>query len=266
MVTKRRSPNYPRIDLGKAVERTRQLYRAVERGEFTSVDAAKAWGYSRPNGLSQKIFGALKQYGLVEQRKGQNGTITPRGVTVSLRDATSAEYVQALAEAATEPPLFAELLAEGRADSARDALLQHLVVNRDFTTDGASRFIDVFQATKPFAAQSAEDEQVAEGDHADGGEADDGPAPERGARDDSGEPASNQGGARMADEAPRANDATRVPLRLSGGYVAVVELPTAMTEQAWAHMLQYLEVMKPAYINDAVHPVGSSPQSGGEQE
>ncbi len=259
MVTKRRSPNYPRIDLGKAVERTRQLYRAVERGEFTSVDAAKAWGYSRPNGLSQKIFGALKQYGLVEQRKGQNGTITPRGVTVSLRDATSAEYVQALEEAAEEPPLFAELLAEGRANSARDALLQHLVVNRDFTTDGASRFIDVFQATKPFATQAAEDE-VAEGDHVSDGEADDGLAPVGDIRDNRGEPASHQGGARVAD------NATRLPLRLSGGYVAVVELPAAMTEQAWAHMLQYLEVMKPAYVDEAVPPVGTHPQGGEEQE
>ena len=52
MVIKRRSPNYPNIDLQEAVRVVATLYqgsvqgRGVGRGEFTPQDAAAAWGYT----------------------------------------------------------------------------------------------------------------------------------------------------------------------------------------------------------------------------
>ncbi len=243
MAAKRRSPNYPSIDLNKAVERTKLLYRAYEQGEFNQVDAAKAWGYKSDNGLSRSAFGALRQYGLVAQKKGSNGRLTARGLTIALREATSAEYRQALRDAALEPPLFKEVFSEGKATAATDALLQHLVMTKGFTRDGASRFIEVLNATRSLA------------DVGDPGQ------PEHGKADagDQGELSEYGGGESTptAQGQPRASDSeatpqgprrTRVPLRLAGGFEAAIELPASMTDDAWEHMLNYLNVMRPAYV------------------
>ena len=44
MVTRLRSPNYPGIDLGEAIEASQAIYQHVQRGEFVPDNAAKAWG------------------------------------------------------------------------------------------------------------------------------------------------------------------------------------------------------------------------------
>ena len=234
----KRSPNYPRIDLGRAVQRITALHRAVEGGEFTQTDAARAWGYKSDNGISRGIFAALGQYGLLDQKKGR-GKITSLGLTVALREETSPEYRRALAEAAVEPPLFAELFGEGKASDAHDALLHHLVTVKGFTTDGASRFIKVFRATKAIVPTS-----------------DDGVEGERGGTEppldesDSGEEAEQQLHSVENGKTVPSTGRARVPLRLAGGHEVVIEMPKAMPESAWEHLLKYLEVMKGGYVEE----------------
>ena len=46
MASKGRSPNYPRVELNKAIERVGQLYKDFNQGAFTSEDAARTWGYT----------------------------------------------------------------------------------------------------------------------------------------------------------------------------------------------------------------------------
>ena len=247
-MTRKRSPNYPRIALGQAVQRTKALYQTVERGEFTQTDAAHAWGYKGANGLSRGAFAALGQYGLIEQKKGGLGKITGLGLTIALREETAPEYRRALAEAAKEPPLFAELFDEGRAGDAHDALLHYLVTAKGFTTDGASRFIEVLKATKAIM-----------------------PTLDGGVLDDPGgtEPPLDEGEADEEAEQQRHDvesgkpvpspDRTRVPLRLAGGYEAVIELPESIPESAWNHMIQLLDVMKAGYVS--VPPSGEEPNT-----
>ena len=247
MVSRKRSPNYPSIDLGKAVDRARELYKHVERGEFTQLDAAQAWGYKGINGNSKSAVGALRQYGLIEQQKGDHGKLTLRGLTIALRDTTSPEYQESVRLAALEPSLFQEIYSNGKGNSARDALRQFLVMEKDFTNDGASRFMEVWNATKTLAHL---------GEHAeiwDAGQGVTGDTSENelwvnqsDAMDDMVSEGLRETGNEL-DSLPSSNR-TRIPLRLLGGFEAEVVLPSDMTEAAWNHMIQYLNVMRPAYV------------------
>ena len=256
MVSRRRSPNYPAIDLGKAIDRIKQLYGSVEQGEFSQLDAAQAWGYKGVNGLSRGSLAALRQYGLVEQPKGNLGKLTPRGLTIALRDVASPDFQSAIRNAAVEPPLFEELFTNGKANAARDALRQFLVVNKGFTDDGATRLIEVLSATKALAHIG--DDTVTPG-YMDGVTSNDVPieATRLSLDETSGEANEFEIDELRTPSAvlpPHGLDRMRIPLRLVGGYEATIELPTTMPLTAWTHMIQYLEVMKEAYVQEPTSP------------
>ena len=173
---KQRSPNYPGFDLGEAIEILKQIYPKVQRGEFTFKDAASAWGYNTVSGPVRRRFSALRQYGLLEQRRGDNAKLTPRALTLVLRNPASTEYVAARREAALEPDLIRELYQTGKFEAADDALRQDLIVHRGFTDDGADRFIEVLRSTLTIAGlagsgtmASQEDEEASETDTKGGG-------------------------------------------------------------------------------------------------
>ena len=146
MVTKQRSPNYPGISLVDAVDATARLYENVKRGEFSLDDAASAWGYGSASGPVRIRIGALRQYGLIEGKKGANPKLARLGLVLCIRQPGSREYQDAIREAALNPPLFKEMQ-ETKADAADGALQGYLILEKNFTEDGASRFVDVYKAT-----------------------------------------------------------------------------------------------------------------------
>ena len=156
MVMKRRSPNYPGIHLEAAVHTLADLYqghagvRGVGRGQFTPQDAATAWKFTSTTGPVQIRLGALRQYGLLEGKKGENPRISSRGMTLILRDHGAREHRDALRDAGLNPTIFAELH-QTMPRAASDALRQFLIVERNFTNDGANRLITVYLASLGYA-------------------------------------------------------------------------------------------------------------------
>ncbi|MCY4366372.1 MAG: hypothetical protein OXE17_09145 [Chloroflexi bacterium] len=150
MVIKQRSPNYPGIDLPNAIEHVRGLYSKVKGGDFTASDAAQSWNLSAASGGVRRRMGALRQYGLIEQRKGDTAKLTPRSLTVVLRNPESNEFKNAVKEAILSPDLFRDLYESGKYQSADDALKQLLVMEKRFSDEGATRFIEVMRASFDF--------------------------------------------------------------------------------------------------------------------
>ena len=160
MATKHRSPNYPSVDLETALELLQKLYKKVHKGEFTAIDAAGAWGYKSASGPLRSRIAALKQYGLLEGKKGRNAEnprISRRGLILVLRNKASGDYQAELKIAALAPPLFAEIH-NTRSDAADGALREHLIVDKGFTDGGAQRFIEVYRATVQLANLNKDDE------------------------------------------------------------------------------------------------------------
>ena len=62
----------------------------------------------------------------------------------------SREYRDALQEAALAPPLFREIR-DSKPDASNGVIRHYLIVDRNFTDDGAKRLIDVYRATMRLA-------------------------------------------------------------------------------------------------------------------
>ena len=150
MVSRQRSPNYPGIDLGAAINCVKDLYANVGRGQFTANEAATTWGYKGPSGPVRVRLAALRQYGLLDGQRGENPNLSRRALTFVLRNQASREYKNALKEAALSPDLFQDIQ-EARPDASDGVLREYLILDRNFTDDGAGRAITVYRDTMQLA-------------------------------------------------------------------------------------------------------------------
>lgn len=225
MVVKQRSPNYPAIGLNEAVELVKKAYSKVGRGEFSPLDAAGSWGYGSVSGPVRRKFGALRQYGLVDQKKGDTARVSNRGLTLILRNPASNEYRAALKEAALEPPLFRELHENGKSQAADDALRQYLIVERGFTDDGAQQFINVLRATITVAGLAEESKIASQDDGTESEQPDD--------KDDA-----------MTTDLLKP-PAGKFVMSLAGGSASVrLEFPLPLTDAMWKQVTGILDAIK----------------------
>ncbi len=224
-VPKLRSPNYPALNLAEAVAAVKSLYPKVQRGEFTLADAASAWGYKSASGPLRSKIAALKQYGLIERKKGANARLSTRALILVLRAPASMEYRAALGQAALAPPVFRELYESGKHTAAADALRQHLVVERAFTHTGASQATEVVRASLGLAGLDASTSRRQEGNsEAKEGKSEHQPPP-----------------------SPNVPMGT-LQIPLPGTAWATLTGPFPLTEAAWKQLLVTLNAMEPALV------------------
>jgi len=237
MVIKRRSPNYPGISLEVAVDVIGKLYQGhtpgvgVGRGQFTPQDAATAWGYSSTTGPVQIRIGALRQYGLIEGRKGDNPKLSNRAMTLILRDRGSREHRDALREAALDPVIFAELHEE-LTGAAPDALRQFLIVERNFTSDGANRLIGVYSSSIIYAGLDEYDNIAAQ---------DESVIPDDFDEEENVMPPTPP----TPPVPPTAAGSITIPVPLAQDKVATLNIPMNMTPDDWKRLDRILTAYRP---------------------
>ncbi len=146
MVSRQRSPNYPGIGLGTAIDCVKELYAEAGRGQFTANEAATTWGYRGPSGPVRVRIAALRQYGLLDGQRGENPKLSRRALTFILTNPVSREYRNALKEAGLTPDLFQDIQ-EARPDASDGVLREYLILDKNFTDDGAGRAITVYRET-----------------------------------------------------------------------------------------------------------------------
>ncbi len=227
MVIKQRSPNYPGVDLPTAIQHVRDLYSKVKGGEFTILDAAQNWNLSAGSGGVRRRMGALRQYGLIEQRKGDTAKLTSRSLTLVLRHQASNEFKEAVQEAILTPDLFKELYETGKYQSADDALKQHLVIEKRFSDEGASRFIEVMKESFNYVGLGSEEtfESYNEG------------VTEKYNQD-------------LPINSPTNSD--KVRFSISGGPALFnLDLPLPLTEEMWNSLIDMINTLKPMLVQPA---------------
>jgi len=235
MVVKHRSPNYPGIDLEECVQVLAPLYQGVSRGQFTPADAAKAWGYNSTGGPVKIRLASLRQFGLLDGKKGENPRLSNHALTLILRNQASREYQQAIREAAEAPSLFAELNASMHA-AAPDALRQHLIVERGFTDEGANRFIEVFRST--IALANPPEYGNMEGQDSDNSSQDDEEQRDMPPPSPPPPPPPYPG-------APVPEGSMTIPVNFAPDKVGTVTLPINMTEGDWERLDRILTAYRP---------------------
>lgn len=148
-----RSPQFPYIGLGKALERIQKIAEKAKRYEVRVTDIALDWSLSPKSSSTDRNVAALLAYGLVEETASgetRKIKITETGWRI-LQDTRPGVRERLLAEAALKPPIIAEyarLWANGRPDDTH--ALSQLKFEGGFTDDGAAQFLRVFDETIRF--------------------------------------------------------------------------------------------------------------------
>jgi hypothetical protein len=153
-VRKERSPSFPFISLGKAIERARTVADAHRRSPARLITVGETWGYAAQSSGLLQTAAALKGYGLLEDiGKGQDrrAQLTDLAWRI-LHDTRPGAREEAIREAALRPRLMAEYAAQWLPERpSNNHCLSELHLDRGFTQAAAELFLRVFDETVAFA-------------------------------------------------------------------------------------------------------------------
>jgi len=155
-VKKGRSPSYPGIPLGEALDRARVVYDRDGKHAAPVNDIIRNWGYHPKSGLGTVTLAALKKFGLLEDEgSGDNRLAKLTGLALDIildERPDSLDRDECIRRAAMNPTIHAELWREYGGTLPSESTLRHkLVREREFTETGAREFIQEFKATIAFA-------------------------------------------------------------------------------------------------------------------
>jgi hypothetical protein len=168
--TRDRSPSYPALPLGAAVDRLVAFEAHFKRSPAPVAKVGAAWGLKEGNSDADRFLAALRAYGLVDYQvapSGRQAVISEDG-RILLRAQQDAMKRPVLKRAALRPKMIRHFWSQwGNDRPADDACLDQLVLGSKFSDSGARKFLTIYDATTLFAGLSESDKVGAsEGDGA----------------------------------------------------------------------------------------------------
>ncbi|MBX3093609.1 MAG: hypothetical protein KF680_03585 [Cryobacterium sp.] len=249
----KRSPSYPALDLGVALQRAEELYRAERQNAVPMQVAIRHWGYTSQSGRSNSVVSALKKYGLiVDSGSGRARKVQVTDATRRILEHPDAgERLALIQKAALLPRMHNEMWKKYGADMPSDsAWAWELKEELDFTDVGAVEFIKEYRETIKFAqlgGEEAEDPVV--GEYFD----DDLPDPQEvfdsAARSGFEIPRSlAESYARAESDRSTRRKMTSVNIPIPGGGVIVLHGAFPISEANWEYLETVLRAMKPGLV------------------
>jgi hypothetical protein len=165
---KDRSPSFPFIPLGLAVQRLEAFDKHFGRHATPANRVGLAWGMKEKSSQADQTLAALRSFGLVTY----NGSGSAREVTVSdegrtyLRAQQESIKEASLKQAALRPKVLRKFWALWGKDRPVNAVaLDTLILHNAFSDSGARDFLEVYDETVSFAKLSNDDKVLdVEGD------------------------------------------------------------------------------------------------------
>lgn len=155
---RRRSPNFPCIDLEKALEMTEKIYRVDKRSPITVDVLISRWGLPKYNSYVRQLIAALSYYGLV------NSTGKGIGRRIAVSDSAyrilenAPDRDRLIKSAALTPRLFNEVWRHYRTKGLpedevleKELVWQNSFADTRFTPSGAKSFVNNLKSTISFA-------------------------------------------------------------------------------------------------------------------
>lgn len=151
----KRSPNYPNINLQKAIAMISDFYDKFKRHAVPAPLAMEAMGYSITSGQAQSMLASLSYYDLVQVERGalltKKVNITAKGFTI-LKNPNAAEKSKAIQEAALSPAIFKKLYLKFPNQFPQESLLAwELETTYGFNPNTIPSVIAVFKQTIDYA-------------------------------------------------------------------------------------------------------------------
>ena len=138
-----RSPNYPSMSLGEAIDAIRKVYAQERRGRFPRLSLANHLGYSSINGRSLSKMGGLRAYSLIEGREDQ---LAVSSVALAIMEAPegSPDYVQAYRDAFLSPAIFARAFEQYGAEPPSPQTFRWWLTQQGYVGEAADRTIQAY--------------------------------------------------------------------------------------------------------------------------
>ena len=124
-----RSPGYPVIGLGEAIEKVTLVYRKDYQNKIPRSVLAEHMGYNSLNGKSLGVLSALSKYGLLEGR-GEENWVSDLALQIIAHETRSPERLQAIREAALMPDLFGQVQQRFPNGASESALRSFLLTQK----------------------------------------------------------------------------------------------------------------------------------------
>lgn len=146
MAGKSRSPNYPSLSLGEAIEAVGPVYAKERRAKFPRMSLATHLGYGGLNGRALAKIGALRAYRLIEGRE-DTLAVSPLGIALLDAPRDSEDYIHALHEAFNAPPLFSRILEEHGDEQPSPETLRWWLSKQGYVGEAADKALRVYLAS-----------------------------------------------------------------------------------------------------------------------
>ena len=140
-----RSPNFPALSLGDAVDAIKRVHAAEGRSKAPRLSIVKPLGYTSINGRSLGVLAALKAYGLIEGR-GDEQRISQEGFILANAPPDSAEYREALLASFRAPSAFQRFTDED--EGASPDTLKWKLQKSGFQADSAERLVRIYRESR----------------------------------------------------------------------------------------------------------------------
>lgn len=154
-MAKVRSPNYPTLPLGPALEAMRVAWTKDHRNKMSRAVLAKHLGYTSLNGRALAKIGAVRAYGLIEG-SGDELRVSEIAVRALAAPPGSPERQTALNQMALRPSLFAEIRKQFPENHPSRENLVYWLVTQNFTQKAAEKAAQSYLSTMNLAAGVAD--------------------------------------------------------------------------------------------------------------
>jgi hypothetical protein len=138
-MAKIRSPNYPVLDIGAALEAIRPAWKAEHRNKMSRLVLAKHLGYMSLNGRALGKIGAVRAYGLIDGSGDELRISDDAITTLASPNTVHVQYRDALERLALKPQLFREIQQQFPASLPSEDNLSFWLVQRGFTQEAAGK-------------------------------------------------------------------------------------------------------------------------------
>jgi hypothetical protein len=115
---------------------------------------AKHLGFQGLNGSSLRAISALLKYGLIDEANGDKMKVSPLAMAI-IHPRNKDEKVAAIREAASKPPLFAEISNEWPDGVPSDQNLRSYLLRKNFAPDAIDRVIQSYRETMGLVTQES---------------------------------------------------------------------------------------------------------------
>lgn len=155
-MAKTRSPSYPIVGLGEAIDKARLVWSKDYQAELPREVIVEHMGYGSLNGKSLGILATVAKFGLLEGR-GDNTRVTDLAVQILAHERGDRERVEAIEQASQAPKLYQEISDKFDGRSPSDQALKSYLLTRGFTISGAQAVIRAFRETEEFVEVEVSD-------------------------------------------------------------------------------------------------------------